>query len=218
MLITKVDPKSPISEQYRTIRTNIQFSNIDREIKTIMVTSAAPGDGKSTTAANIAVTFAQQGKQVLLVDTDFRKPTVHYTFNLTNTLGLTSVITKLCTLADAVQGTDIDSLDVLTCGPIPPNPSELLGSRAMEEIFKELKEEYDIIIFDTPPTLAVTDAQILTNRCDGTILVVSSGKTETEQALKAKELLLAAKGNILGVVLNNRKIESSHYYYYYGTK
>lgn len=183
-----------------------------------MVTSAGPGDGKSTTTANLAVVFAQQGKRVLLVDADLRKPTVHYIFNLTNTFGLTSVLSKQASLENAINKTDIENLFVLTSGPIPPNPAELLGSKAMEQFFDDaLNKVFDLILFDTPPLLAVTDAQILSNKCDGTVLVVSSGKTEKEQVIKAKELLDAAQSRLLGVVLNNKKIENNSYYYYYGT-
>ena len=215
-LITNQNPKSPISEQYRTIRTNIQFSAVDEDIRTIVVTSSGPGEGKSTTAANLAVVFAQQGKRVLLIDSDLRKPTVHYTFNFTNTFGLTNVLTRQSQLHDVVKETMEKNLYILTSGPIPPNPAELLSSRAMEQLMKDVEEEFDVVLFDSPPLLAVTDGQILASKCDGTILVVSSGKTETEQAVKAKELLNAANSHILGVVLNSKKMENSNYYYYYG--
>ncbi|MBY0097332.1 CpsD/CapB family tyrosine-protein kinase [Mesobacillus maritimus] len=217
-LITSIDPKSPISEQYRTVRTNIQFSAVDEEIQTIMVTSAGPAEGKSTTAANLAVTFAQQEKKVLIVDGDLRKPTMHYTLNQTNTFGLTTVLAGQIPLEEAVNPTDVFNLSVLTSGPIPPNPAELMGSKSMERFLKAAKERYDIIIFDTPPILAVTDAQVLANSCDGTVLVVYSGKTEMEEAAKAKELLSATKGKLLGAVLNHKKLENSDYYYYYGNK
>lgn len=217
-LIAKNDPKSPVSEQYRTIRTNIQFSSIDKEISTIMVTSSGPGEGKSTTAANLAVVFAQQGKSVLLVDADMRKPTVHYTFNLTNTTGLTNVLTNQVSLGDAAKLTDVANLAVLSSGPIPPNPSELLGSRAMKAFLEEAKRSFNMIIFDTPPVLAVTDAQILANQCDGTILVVGSERTEVEAATKSKELLTAAQAKLLGAILNNKKADSTNQYYYYGVK
>lgn len=216
-LITSVDPKSPISEQYRSIRTNIHFSAVDRTVKTILVTSAGPGEGKSTSAANIAVVYAQQEKRVLIVDADMRKPTVHYTFQLGNHSGLTSVLTRKNSLEEAVKKTEIPYLSVLTSGPIPPNPADLLGSRAMDQLMKEMKEDFDIIIFDTPPTLAVADSQILANRCDGILLVLFSGKTGTEESGKAKELLLTAKGKILGAVLNHKKIKKSDSYYYYGS-
>lgn len=217
-LITKTNPKSPISEQYRTIRTNIQFSVADRPLRSIMVTSSAPAEGKSTTVANLAVVFAQQGKKVLLIDADLRKPTAHYTFRKDNYIGLTNVLTKQATLQTAVKETDVENLFVLTSGPIPPNPAELLGSAAMEELLAEAYDQFNVVLFDTPPVLAVTDAQILANQCDGTILVVHSGKTDIEAAQKAKELLLAAKGKLLGVVLNQKKQKESSYYYYYGNK
>lgn len=217
-LITILDPKSPISEQYRTIRTNIQFSSVDQEFKSIMVTSSAPGEGKSTTVSNLAVVLAQQGKKVLLIDADLRKPTVHYTFNATNTYGFTSVLTKQMTIFQAAKETKIDNLMILTSGPIPPNPAELLASKSMEQFFEEAYREYDVLLFDTPPALAVADAQILANRCDGTILVVYSGKTEKDMVVKAKELLQSAQGKLLGVVLNHKDIKASNYYYYYGSK
>ncbi|HEY4554635.1 MAG TPA: CpsD/CapB family tyrosine-protein kinase [Bacillaceae bacterium] len=217
-LITKQNPKSPISEQYRTIRTNIQFSSIDEEIRTLMVTSSGPGEGKSTTTANLAIVFAQQGKRVLMVDADMRKPTVHYTFGMTNTLGLTNVLTRQATIEEAVKPSNVELLDIMTSGPIPPNPAELLSSKGMVQFLADAKDEYDLVMFDTPPVLAVTDAQILSNKCDGTILVISSGKTEIEKAVKTKELLDAAKSKVLGIVLNNKKMKKNDHYYYYGTK
>jgi capsular exopolysaccharide synthesis family protein len=215
-LITHYNSKSPISEQYRTFRTNIQFSSIDEELRTIMVTSSGPGEGKSTTIANLAVVMAQQGKKVLLVDADMRKPTVHYTFRVTNTRGLTNVLTRQSELSEVTSKTEVKNLDVLPSGPVPPNPSELLGSKAMDVFVEKALEEYDLVLFDTPPVLAVTDAQILSNRCDGVFLVTSSGKTENEMALKSKELLEAAKAKLLGVVLNRKKMKEGQYYYYYG--
>ncbi|WP_230494893.1 CpsD/CapB family tyrosine-protein kinase [Pseudoneobacillus rhizosphaerae] len=215
-LITHFSPRAAISEQYRTIRTNIQFSSVDESIRTILVTSSGPEEGKSTTVANLAVVFAQQGKKVLLIDADLRKPTVHYTFQLDNTTGLTNVLTKQTQLEKAAVTTLVDNLSVLSSGPIPPNPAELLGSKAMEDMLVTALEQYDIVIFDTPPVLAVTDAQILANRCDGTILVVGSGKTQIEPAVKSKELLLSSKGKLLGVVLNRKNAKDSQYYYYYG--
>ena len=217
-LIAKLNPKSPISEQYRTIRTNIQFASADGELRSFMVTSASPGEGKSTTAANLAIVFAQQGKRVLLVDSDLRKPTMHYTFRVTNTVGLTNVLTRQASLVEAVQATDVEKLDLLSSGPIPPNPAELLSSRMMEQMLAEAYKQYDLVIFDSPPVLAVTDAQVLANQCQGTVLVVKSGVTELENALKAKELLQAAKAKLLGAVLNNKALKSSSYYYYYGDK
>jgi capsular exopolysaccharide synthesis family protein len=217
-LIASLDPKSPISEQYRTIRTNIQYSSIDNEMHTLMVTSSGPGEGKSTSAANLAVVFAQLGKKVLLVDADLRKPTAHRTFGVNNLFGFTTVLTKQATLGKTVIETEEKDLFILTSGPVPPNPAELLSSKSMEQFIEEAKEIFDYVIFDTPPLLAVADPQIIANKVDGSIFVVSSGKTEIELAKKAKELLENAQSKLLGVVLNNKEMKSNDYYYYYGTK
>lgn len=215
-LIAKKDPKSPITEQYRTIRTNIQYASVDQAIRSIVVTSTGPMEGKSTTTANLAVVFAQQGKKTLLIDADLRKPTAHYTFQLPNTFGLTSVLTKQAELMDAVHMTEVENLFVLTSGPIPPNPAELLASVSMEYLLKEAYNLYDFILFDTPPVLTVTDAQVLANLADGSILVTSSGTTDRDGAIKAKEILTSAQAKLLGAVLNNKKADKdTHYYYYY---
>jgi capsular exopolysaccharide synthesis family protein len=215
-LITHNNPKSPISEQYRTIRTNIQFASVDKEFKTLMVTSSGPGEGKSTTAANLGVVLAQQGKRVLLIDGDLRKPTVHYTFKVSNIYGVTNVLTRQMPLKDTVVKTKIPDLDVLPSGPVPPNPSELIDSKSMDNLIEEAQGMYDYILFDTPPVLAVTDGQLLSNKVDGVILVVSSGKTEIEAAVKARDLLVHAKGKLIGTVLNAKDISNDNYYYYYG--
>lgn len=216
-LITHINPKSPISEQYRTIRTNIQFASIDKEIKTLMVTSSGPGEGKSTTVANLAVVLAQQGKKVLLIDGDLRKPTVHYTFKVSNIYGVTNVLTRQTTLKEAVVATTIPDVYVLPSGPVPPNPSELIDSKSMDHLIEEASALYDYVLFDTPPIMAVTDGQLLAHRVDGVILVVCSGKTEIEVAMKSKELLEHANAKILGTVLNAKDIKNDNYYYYYGT-
>lgn len=215
-LITHTTPKSPISEQYRTVRTNLQFASVDTELKTMLVTSASPSEGKSVTAANVAVSFAQQGKKVLLIDADLRKPTIHYTFRVDNISGLSNYLVGDQTLEQTATPTDISNLSVIPCGPIPPNPSELLGSKAMKKLIEEASASYDMVIFDTPPVLAVTDSQILSNTVDGVLLVIRSKSTEYEAAKKAKALLEQAKGKILGVVLNGKSTKDSNYYYYYG--
>lgn len=213
-LIAHSNPKSPISEQYRLIRTNIRFASVDKEIKSIMVTSPEPSDGKSVTTANLAIVLAQQEKKVLIVDADLRKPSAHYLFNVSNNNGLTSLLTKKDSVEEVISKTYIPNLNILTSGPIPPNPSELLDSKAMETILEELKEMFEYVLFDTPPVLAVSDAQVLANKCDGVIMVVASGKTHRERAVKAKELLEKTNGQLLGVVVNGVESTFGGYYEY----
>ncbi|MFJ7847244.1 CpsD/CapB family tyrosine-protein kinase [Peribacillus sp. NPDC097206] len=213
-LVAKNNPRSPISEQYRTIRTNIQFSTVDTKVRSILVTSSSPSEGKSTTVGNLAVVFAQQGKKVLLVDTDLRRPTMQFAFDITNNTGLTNVLMKQTSLMKAVYRADEENLYVLPSGPIPPNPAELLASKAMDELVEQMYGQFDIVLFDSPPILAVTDAQILANRCDGTILVVRSAKSDKDEMRKAKELLDSVNANVLGAVLNRKKLKKQQYYYY----
>lgn len=217
-LITLIDPSSPISEQYRTIRTNIQFaSSADKQIKTIVVTSSGPGEGKSTTSANLAVVFAKSGQRVLLVDADMRKPTVYKTFSLNNASGLCTVLSTSTSVLEAAQKTVIDNLSVLTSGPKPPNPSELLGSARMNQVMEEAKNLYDVVIFDMPPVVAVTDAQIMASKADGTILVVRENVARKESLTKARDLLNMVQARIIGVVYNGAEhSKDSGYYYYYG--
>ena len=216
-LVTSVAPTSIISEQFRKVRTNINFSMVENELQTLLFTSTSIGEGKSTIAANVGIVFAQEGKKVLLVDADLRKPTMHYTFHKPNSPGLTNLLSSHCSLDQVVKESGINGLYLITCGPIPFNPAELLSSTSMDIFIKEVRAKYDIIIFDAPPTLSVSDAQILSNKCDGTILVISSGEAEKVDVLKAKEALLSSKANIIGTILNNYKIDKNHYYYqYYG--
>ncbi|RYM02754.1 polysaccharide biosynthesis tyrosine autokinase [Sporolactobacillus sp. THM7-7] len=218
-LIALQNPKSTITEQYKTIRTNIEFSQVDGTLKSIMVTSSGSGEGKSTTAANLAIVMAQQGKKVLIIDADLRKPTMHYTFQLPNNDGLTTLLTNQTKSYEAVKSTGLDNLFILTSGPIPPNPAELLSSAAMKSLIKQVLSRFDLVLIDSPPVLAVTDAQLIASYCDGTILVVRSGMTEKEVSVKAKTLLEKAKTRILGVVLNAKPIaKRDRYYYYYSNE
>ncbi|MEK4251416.1 CpsD/CapB family tyrosine-protein kinase [Paenibacillus sp. FSL W7-1287] len=217
-LISVTNPKSPISEAYRTLRTNISFSAVDEDLRVIMVTSAGPGEGKSTTVANLAATYAQSDKRTVLIELDLRKPTVHKTFKLSNRLGISHVLTKQASLDEVIQDTNIPNLSAITAGLIPPNPSELVGSKALGSILEQLKEQFDQIIIDTPPVLALTDAQLISTHCDGVVLVAEAGKVKRSALLDAKERLQIVKAKIVGVVLNNakRKIKDDYYYYYYG--
>ncbi|SDD98941.1 capsular exopolysaccharide family [Bhargavaea beijingensis] len=219
-LVVSANPRSVVSEQFRTLRSNITFSAVDKELKTILVTSALPGDGKSTVSANLATLFAQDGKRVLFIDADMRKPTVQYTFSLTNAAGLSSVLTQQRLAGEVIRESEISpNLHILTSGPIPPNPAELLGSRSMTVLMNEMAQQYDLIVFDAPPVLSVTDAQILANKVDGTLLVVNTGITEKENVKKAKELLGNAQARILGAVMNNFEMDKDqNYYQYYGTE
>lgn len=204
--------QSPVTEQYRLIRNNIHFSSADKDINSIVITSAGASEGKSTTAANLAIVLAQQGKPVILVDTDLRKPSVHYTFRVSNLYGLTNILKKEHELEATVMNTIIPNLDILTSGPIPPNPSELLESKAMENVIEMLREKYEYIIFDTPPVLSVTDPQIMANKCDGVVIVVASGRTKKDQALKAKEILEKTSSMLLGIVVNGVEPKKNNFY------
>lgn len=214
-LISHYLPRSPIAEQYRSIRTSIQFASTKNEVRLISITSAKPGEGKSTTATNLAIVLAQSENKVLLIDADMRKPTCHTLFFAENKVGLSSVLFNMNELSDAIVHTTIPNLDLLTCGPIPPNPAELLDMKRMDWLLNEVRLKYDYIIIDTPPILAVTDAQILAQKCDGVVLVVSSRQTTKENAIKAKDLLLQTGGTLLGVVLNRKKVKLSEYNYYF---
>lgn len=218
-IITDLNPKSYISEAYRTLRTNIQFSTYDNNIQSIVVTSPEPSEGKSTTIANLAVAFAQEGKRVALIDSDLRKPTLHHFFMKSNRIGLSNLLAGQFALQQAITDTHIENLSLICSGPVPPNPAEMLNSKRLEQQLAELKEMFDIILFDTPPALAVTDAQVLSAKCDGVVLVLNSGKVKRDTARKALERLNQVNAKILGVVLNNKERNKSEspYYYYYGS-
>lgn len=215
-LITLTNPTSPVSEQYRTIRTNLQFASaVDQKLHTLVVTSSGPSEGKSTTSANLAVVFAKAGQKVLLVDADMRKPTVFKTFQLDNTFGLSTILSTNKNLAQVVQKTMVKNLSVLTSGPKPPNPSELLGSKRMNQIITAMKQSYDFIIFDMPPVATVTDAQIMASKVEGTLLVVRENVTDKESLAKAQNLLNLVNARILGVVYNGTtQLKDQDYYYY----
>lgn len=216
-LITVTKPNSVIAEQFRTIRTNIQFSMIDKDLKTIIFTSSGPYEGKSTVAANIASVFSDQGKKVCLIDADMRKPTVNKTFGLQNNLGLSSLITsRELTVKSVAQTLEEVGLDIITSGPIPPNPSELLNSNRMNEVIKELEQEYDLVLFDMPPVVSVTDAQIMATKTDGVVFVVRRGIAYTDDVKHAKELLDMVHANVLGVVFNGAEKKNDRSYSYYG--
>jgi capsular exopolysaccharide synthesis family protein len=190
------------------------FSSLDKPLDSFLVTSAGPGEGKSLTTANLGVAFAQYGKDVIIVDADLRKPTQHRIFGIDNSLGLTSVMLGELSIQEALHRIEETRLSVMTTGPLPPNPAELLGSERMKEIIEELKAKADIVIFDTPPVVAVTDAALLASRMDGVLLVLAAGKVKIEVAQKAQELLLNVRAHLLGTVLNMMDQNNPDYYYY----
>ncbi|PGZ57896.1 tyrosine protein kinase [Bacillus cereus] len=206
-------PKSTIAEQYRHIRTSIDFASVTNKKRSLVITSVNPGEGKTTTASNLATVIAQQGKRVLIIDADLRKPALHQVFQVNNILGLTNVLTGNKTFEKCIQKTIVPNLDFLPCGPIPPNPVELLGSQAMKILITDINKDYDLVIFDLPPILPVTDAQIMANQCDLSILVLRSQHTEKKEAIKAKTLLDNTNSKLLGVILNDHECDHSNYYY-----
>ncbi len=208
---------APESEAYRTLRTNIQFSSVDNPVRTLLVTSSSPGEGKSTTAANLAVVMAQTGQRVILVDTDLRRPMLHKIFGIPNNTGLTTALLAGQDMAieEQLQPTEVSCLQVLTSGPIPPNPSELLGSHRMAHLVEVLAADADVIIFDSPPVLAVTDAAVLGRQMDGVLLVTDAGATREQALVNAVAELQKTGANILGVALNRLDMRRNGYYYYY---
>ena len=222
-LIARENPKSPVSEAYRTIRTNIQFAGVDKAMKTIVFTSTAQDEGKSTVVANLGIVMAQAGQKVVIMDCDFRNPTQHRLFKLQNK-GLSNCIATGKDVLEIVQSSGTPGLDILTSGPVAPNPSEILASNRMKTVIEELKEKYDYVLIDTPPVLPVTDSSVIGSIADGTILLTAWNQITPAIAKEAKTRLEQAGAKILGVVLNKVEVASKGYgygygygyYYYYG--
>jgi capsular exopolysaccharide synthesis family protein len=212
-LITLSDPRSPISEAYRTLRTNLSFYNLDSPIRTLVATSAAAEEGKSITIANLAVAFAQGGSRTILVDCDLRRPSLHTLFNLKLEPGLTNMVLDESS-APPLQKSEVDNLWLLTAGAKPPNPADFLGSRKIDQVIATLTGLADIVLFDAPPVLAVSDAAILGAKADGVLLVIHAGKTRRDHAERAKELLEKAKVRLVGATLTNAPKDSSVGDYY----
>jgi capsular exopolysaccharide synthesis family protein len=214
--VTSTQPRSAVSEAFRSLRTNIQFASVDHPIRTLLVTSPSPEDGKSTVAANLAVILAQSGREVVLVDADLRRPRVHKVFGLPNRQGISGLFVQPKLVLDGtLQSTQVPGLSAVTSGELPPNPAELLGSEKMSEIFQILLEEKDVLVIDTPPVLAVTDAAVLAPRVDGVILVVKPGTTKFMACKQAVDQLERVGARILGLVLNDVEVKRSGYKYAY---
>jgi capsular exopolysaccharide synthesis family protein len=214
-LVTISDPLSPASEAYRTLRMNLQFAALDKQLRTLVVTSPDQGEGKSTTLANLAVTMAEMEQRVVIVDSDLRRPHLHQLLGLNNDTGLTTMMVDEQALATPpLQATSIKGLHFLASGPLPPRPSDLLGSKRMEKVIGRLLAEADIVLFDAPPVMAVTDAVVLATKVDGVLLVVSAGETKREQARVAIERLNKVNAHLVGVVLNNVALDATMQSYY----
>jgi capsular exopolysaccharide synthesis family protein len=210
------EPKALVSEAYRTLRTNLQFSSLDKPLRSLVVTSAVATEGKTTTAANLAIVMAQAGKRVVLVDGDLRRPTIHKLFSLPSREGLTTALVQDPTALNGyLQDTQVESLRVLASGPVPPNPQELLGSQRMEELIRRLEDEADIVVVDTPPSLVVADANVLAARTDGVLMVVNTGETRRVVVQQAVEGLRQVGANVVGAVLNMVDVRGGRNYYYY---
>jgi tyrosine-protein kinase Etk/Wzc len=217
-MITRFSPKSPISEAYRSLRTNIQFADIDNPKRVILMSSSATKEGKSTTCVNLAITFAQMGSRVLLVDSDLRRPTLHNFFGVDKMYGLTNLLIGSLGFNEVVKRTEVENLDLITAGDIPPNPAEMVASERMKHFLEEARQRYDVVLLDSPPVVAVTDAAILTTRADATILVVSSGMTGRGELKRAINLINGVGSKVLGVVMNGldiKKMYGSYYYYFH---
>lgn len=218
-LFSHILPKSAIAESFRTLRTNIAFSAHTGQHRTILVTSPVPGDGKSTVTSNLGVVLAQAQKRVLIIDCDLRKPVMHSCFSLDKASGLTNLLVQDLSPDEVVSATEVEGLYVIASGPIPPNPSELLGSPKMAGLLAKVAEQYDVVLLDAPPLIAVTDAVLLAPMVDSVLLVLKAGSSRVELAMEAKNQLVKANAKSIGVVLNEARLsQRGGYYYYYGNK
>ena len=213
MFVMEKAPKSIDAEAYRSLRSNIEYSSFDDEYRVIVVTSSVPGEGKSTTSGNLAIALAQSGNSVLLVDCDMRKPSIHKMFKISNAAGTAELLLRKKSFEE-VANKHNENLTIITAGKIPPNPSEMLASRAMTAFIEEMKNEFKYIILDTPPLQAVTDAQVLSTKADGVLLVVRAGSTKREMVFNSVDLIKKVQGKVIGTVLNGVENKKNNYYYY----
>lgn len=219
-LIININPKSMFSESIKSIRTNLQFSAIDKELKTILVTSPTAGNGKSFVSANLAAAYGQDGKKVLIIDCDLRRGRQHEIFNVMNQTnsGYSNLILNFkdeVKLSRYVAKTDIKNIDLIPTGPTPPNPIELLASKNNAEVISELRKHYDIIILDCPPVLGISDTQVMIKHADANVAVVASGETQFELLERCKKVFETANGKLDGVIINKANVKGSSYYSYY---
>ena len=213
MFVMEKAPKSIDAEAYRSLRSNIEYSSFDDEYRVIVVTSSVPEEGKSTTSGNLAIALAQSGNKVLLVDCDMRKPSIHKKFKISNAAGTAELLLRKKSFEEVAKKHN-ENLTIITAGKIPPNPSEMLASRAMTAFIEEMKDEFKYIILDTPPLQAVTDAQVLSTKADGVLLVVRAGSTKREMVFNSVDLIKKVQGKVIGTVLNGVENKKNNYYYY----
>jgi len=216
-LIALTEPRSAASEAFRTLRTNIHFAGLDQPCRSIVVTSAGPEEGKTTSTANFGVVVAQAGSRVCMIDSDLRRPSLHKLFRIENARGLTTALVEGLPFADVAQPSGVPNLSILPSGPIPPNPAELVGSHRMRDSIQEATKSFDLVLCDSPPVMAVGDAAALAALCDGVVLVIQVGRTAHDLLRRVVEQLEAVKGRILGVVLNRADPRRDGYYYAYET-
>jgi len=215
LLVTVSSPRSPVSEAYRTLRTNLQFVSLDKPLRSLLVTSPGAEEGKSTMLANLAVTIAQGEKRVIVVDCDLRRPNLHKLFGLGREPGLTTMMVNEQAMdTPPLQDTVVPGLQLLASGALPPSPADLLGSRRMDRVLELLKEQADIVLLDAPPVVAVSDAAVLSTKADGVLLVVSAGQTKRDSVLAAKTRLEKVNANLIGAVLTNVPLDASLERYY----
>ena len=214
-LISGQDGLSPITESYRSLRTAIHFMSVDSPLRSLLVTSGHSGEGKSVTSVNLAMAMAMEGRKVILVDADLRRPSLHRMLDLSDSPGLSSLLAGQATLDEALQDTHVEGLRVVTSGPLPPNPAEMLYSEAMDRLLEELQELADVVVFDTPPTLPATDSQVLATKVNGVVLVVEAGQAKKGALKHARDLLAQSRARLLGVVLNKIDQGGKGYYYHY---
>ncbi|WP_232696492.1 CpsD/CapB family tyrosine-protein kinase [Brevibacillus daliensis] len=200
------EPNSSVAEAYRILRTNIQFTSVMKQIKTLIVTSSGPEEGKTTTIVNLAIVLAETGKRIILIDGDLRKPMIHRVFNLQNDKGLTNFLTGKEPYNQVIQTVHSCGLDVITAGPTPPNPTDFIASPDLEALIKQLRLTYDMVLIDSPPVLPVTDSQLLAGYSDGVLLVVRAGKATKEHIKKTKKMMEIVGAHVIGTVLNSKKV------------
>jgi len=215
MLVTRAEPKSALIEAFQTIHANLNFASVDQEVNSLVITSAGPSEGKSFVSANLALTMARQGKQVIVVDADLRRPTLHKRFGIDNAEGLTTVLASDRSVEEVLVTTETEGLRILPSGPIPPNPVELLASDKMMELCQALANKADLVIYDTPPIVMVSDAPTLASQSDGVLLVIEQGSTSKRLVTEVRDILTRAHARTIGVVLNKVTRQAGHYYYSY---